>query len=221
MKRTLMVLTLALSLVVGGCASKAQTGALIGTAGGAAAGAAVGSAAGNTLVGALMGAAIGGAAGLLIGNYMDQQAAELEEELEGVTVTRVGEGIKLTFASGLLFAVNKSDLTPTSQENLVALSRVLNKYPDTNVLIEGHTDADGAEDYNQQLSERRASSVKAFLAAQSVSAPRMTTMGYGESQPVADNATTQGKAQNRRVEVAIMANEELKKKMEKQAATKG
>ncbi len=215
----ILSLSLVLILLLGslGCASKTETGAAVGAGTGAAAGALIGAATGNTVVGALIGAAVGGTAGAIIGNYMDRQAAELEADLEGATITRVGEGIKITFDSGLLFEVNKSDVNAVSQHNLANLAVILNKYDDTNVLIEGHTDADGTEEYNQKLSERRAVAVRSFLATQSVYAARMTTMGYGESQPVADNDSAAGKAQNRRVEVGIMANDKLKKAAEKQA----
>ena len=191
--------------------NRAQNGAIIGGAGGAAAGAVIGKQFGNTAVGAILGAAVGGTAGAVIGNYMDKQAEEIEHDLEGVTVERVGEGIKLTFDSGLLFASNKSDLQPVAQQNLQKLAGILNKYPDTNVLIEGHTDSDGSEAHNQELSDRRANTVSYYLAQNNVSGSRMTTFGYGESQPIGDNSTMAGKAANRRVEVAIMANDKLKK----------
>jgi outer membrane protein OmpA-like peptidoglycan-associated protein len=195
------------------CASmnKAEKGAVIGGASGAVVGGVIGHAAGNTAVGAILGAAVGGAAGAVIGNYMDKQAEEMQRDLAGAKIERVGEGIKITFDSGLLFAVDKYDLQPAAQTNLTNLAKILNKYPDTNILIEGHTDSDGGESYNQTLSERRAGSVAHFLASQSVVSGRMNTMGYGETQPIADNSTAAGKAANRRVEVAVMANDKLKK----------
>ena len=195
--------------------SKAEKGAAIGAGAGAAAGAVIGNQSGNTAVGAILGAAIGGAAGGLIGTYMDKQAEELREDLKGATVTRVGEGIKITFDSGILFAVNSSELTETSRQNLLELSETLKKYEDTNILIEGHTDSTGEDDYNQKLSERRATSVSSFLKSNGVAGTRITTVGYGESQPVASNETEAGKAQNRRVEVAIFANEKLKRAAER------
>jgi outer membrane protein OmpA-like peptidoglycan-associated protein len=201
-----------------GCASMSKTekGAVIGAGTGAVVGGVIGNQAGNTAVGAILGAAIGGAAGAAIGNYMDKQAEEMERDLEGATITRVGEGIKVTFDSGLLFDVNKADLQYNAQQNLTNLSVILNKYEDTNILIEGHTDSDGSEEYNQTLSERRSTSVSAYLAKNSVGSPRMTTIGYGETQPVADNSTSTGKQANRRVEVAIMANDKLRDTAEKQ-----
>jgi outer membrane protein OmpA-like peptidoglycan-associated protein len=211
----------ALLLIVGplGCASMSNTekGAIIGGASGAAVGGVIGHAAGNTAVGAILGAAIGGAGGAVIGSYMDKQAKELEQDLAGARIERVGEGIKITFQSGLLFDVAKSDLRSDAQVNLANLAKILNKYPDTNILIEGHTDSDGSVDYNQTLSERRAQAVSHYLASQSVASGRMSNVGNGENQPIADNGTTDGKQLNRRVEVAIMANEKLKKAAQDQA----
>jgi outer membrane protein OmpA-like peptidoglycan-associated protein len=202
-------------LVIGlsGCASMSKTGqgAIIGGAAGTVLGGVIGRAAGNTLVGAIIGGAVGGAAGAIIGSYMDKQAAEIRKDIAGAKVERVGEGIKITFDSGLLFDVDRYDLRPVSQENLAKLAVILNKYPDTNILIEGHTDSSGADDYNLRLSQSRAQSVSSYLALQKVLSTRFTTQGYGESQPIADNATAAGKQQNRRVDVAIMANDKLKK----------
>jgi outer membrane protein OmpA-like peptidoglycan-associated protein len=149
---------------------------------------------------------------------MDEQAAEMERDLEGAKVERVGEGIKITFASGILFDVNKSDLRAEAQANITDLAEILRKYDDTNILIEGHTDSDGTEEYNMSLSERRARAVSNYLAQREVDARRMTVTWYGESQPVADNSTPEGKQANRRVEIAIMANEELKKAAREEAA---
>lgn len=195
--------------------SKATKGAIIGTAGGAAAGAAIGSASGNTATGAIIGAAVGGTAGYFIGRYMDKQAAELKKDLEGADVERVGEGIKITFHQGIQFAVNSSELTASSKTNLQDLAKTLNKYEDTNILIEGHTDSTGKHDYNMTLSEKRAASVSNYLKTLGVTGVRLTTVGYGPDQPVADNATEAGRKENRRVEVAIFANDKLKKKAEK------
>jgi outer membrane protein OmpA-like peptidoglycan-associated protein len=195
------------------CASmnKTEQGALIGAGGGAVVGGIVGKLAGNTLLGALIGAAVGGAAGAYIGNYMDRQAAEIRRDLEGARVDRIGEGIKITFESGLLFDVDKSDLRTVSRDNLAKLAVILNKYGDTNVLIEGHTDSTGADDYNLRLSRERAQSVSYFLATLQVTGSRINTQGYGESQPIASNDSTEGRQANRRVDVAIMANDKLKK----------
>jgi outer membrane protein OmpA-like peptidoglycan-associated protein len=200
-----------------GCGwNKKEKGAAIGAAAGAVVGGVIGNKAGNTAVGAILGAAIGGAAGAYIGNYMDKQAAEIERDLEGATVERVGEGIKITFDSGILFDVNKSDLRSVAQTNLEKLAVILNKYPDTDILVEGHTDSDGTAEYNRELSVRRANSVSIYLTGQQVAGNRFTIMGYGEDQPVASNETVEGKQANRRVEIAIFANDKLKGVAEKQ-----
>lgn len=214
-----LVLTLigGLVLLPTGCATNKGTGAIIGAGSGAVIGGVIGDRAGNTAVGAILGAAIGGAAGAWIGDYMDKQAAEIDRDLEGATVERVGEGIKITFDSGILFASNQATLQTEAQSNLTRLAEILQKYSDTNVLIEGHTDSQGAEDYNLELSRRRAQSVENYLAQQNVDATRFKLMGYGEGQPVADNATPAGRQANRRVEIAIMANDKLKKRAEAQA----
>ena len=214
MKRVVCCLVLAALLATPLACShmtKAEKGAAIGGAAGGVLGAVIGKQAGNTAVGAILGAAVGGATGAVIGHYMDEQAAEIQRDLDGAKVERVGEGIKVTFASGILFDVDKFDLRPEAKDNVTKLAAILNKYPDTNILIEGHTDSDGTEEYNQKLSERRAAAVSFFLAQNSVASSRVSTMGYGETQPVADNSTVEGKQANRRVEVAIMANEKLKK----------
>jgi outer membrane protein OmpA-like peptidoglycan-associated protein len=191
--------------------SRTQKGGAIGAAGGAVVGGLIGKAAGSTIIGAIIGAAVGGAAGAYIGNYMDKQAAEMRRDLEGAKVERIGEGIKITFDSGLLFDVDKAALRDTSQVNLQDLARILNKYPDTNILIEGHTDSTGADDYNLALSKRRAESVAHYLAQLEVKANRFSIMGYGEEQPIATNDTAEGRQQNRRVDLAVMANDKLKK----------
>jgi outer membrane protein OmpA-like peptidoglycan-associated protein len=210
-------LLLALCLVFGSCKnmSKSQKGTYIGAAGGAAAGAAIGKAAGNTAMGAILGAVVGGAAGYGIGRYMDKQAEELRKDLEGAEITRVGEGIKITFRDGIQFALNSADLTESDKTNLNDLAQTLNKYDDTNILIEGHTDATGTHEYNMSLSEKRAEAVADYLEGLNVATKRITTEGYGPDQPVADNTSDYGRQQNRRVEVAIFANDKLKKKAEK------
>jgi outer membrane protein OmpA-like peptidoglycan-associated protein len=195
--------------------SKSQKGTYIGAAGGAAAGAAIGKAAGNTAMGAILGAVVGGAAGYGIGRYMDKQAEELRKDLEGAEITRVGEGIKITFRDGIQFALNSAELSETSKTNLADLAGTLNKYKDTNVLIEGHTDITGTREHNLKLSERRAEAVSDYLETLGVAGKRVTMEGYGPDQPVADNTSDYGRQQNRRVEVAIFANDKLKKKAEK------
>lgn len=220
LSKRLALTLLLLIIALGSCKttkkpSKAAKGAVVGTVGGALAGAAIGKATGNTARGAIIGAAVGGTAGYFIGRYMDKQAAELKKDLEGAKVERVGEGIKITFNKGIEFAVNSSELTASSKTNLQDLAKVLNKYEDTNILIEGHTDSTGKQDYNQALSEKRAASVSNYLLSLNVSQARVSNVGYGPDQPVADNATEAGRQKNRRVEVAIFANDKLKRKAEK------
>jgi outer membrane protein OmpA-like peptidoglycan-associated protein len=214
MKRLLIGL-LVLSVVAwsAGCASmnRTQKGGVIGAAGGAVAGGLIGRAAGNTVLGAILGAAVGGAAGAYIGHYMDKQAEEMRQDLQGARVERVGEGIRITFDSGLLFDVDKYDLREQSRQNLSRLADVLNRYPDTNVLIEGHTDSTGSREHNVTLSERRANSVAHYLAQLNVRSGRFSVMGYGPDQPVASNETSEGRQQNRRVDLAVIANEKLKR----------
>jgi outer membrane protein OmpA-like peptidoglycan-associated protein len=214
MKKIVAVVLIVL-LIVGtiGCAgwSRKQKGAAAGAAAGGVIGGIIGKKAGNTAVGAILGAAIGGAAGAYIGDYMDKQAAEIERDIQGATVERVGEGIKITFDSGLLFDVDKATLKHKSRAELADLAVILNKYEDTDILLEGHTDATGSEEYNLELSRKRAQSVANQLATEGVNATRFTIMGYGELQPIADNETDAGRALNRRVEVAIYANDKLKK----------
>jgi len=212
MKGVRGAVVLALVIAVAGCGKWKRTamGTAIGAGAGGAAGALIGHAAGNTAVGAIMGAAVGGAAGAAIGNYMDRQAAEMQRDLEGATVERVGEGIKITFASGILFPTNSADVQPAARENVQKLAGILNKYKDTKVLVEGHTDSTGTAQYNQGLSERRAASVASVAEGFGVQANRFQTVGYGFSQPVALNDTPEHKALNRRVEIAVFANERLK-----------
>lgn len=194
--------------------SKTAKGTTIGAGAGALAGAIIGKAAGNTTTGAIVGAAVGGATGAAIGNYMDRQARELEEDLENATVERVGEGIKITFDSGILFDTESYALKEASKEDIANLAEVLNKYEDTNIMFGGHTDSRGTEEYNQELSENRAKSVAEYAAFTGVDPERMTIVGYGEDQPIASNETEAGRQQNRRVEIAIWANEELKEAAE-------
>ena len=178
--RFVSAVALATVLVFGtySCATKTQTGAVVGAGAGAVVGGAIGHAAGNTAAGAIIGAAVGGAAGAIIGHYMDEQAEEMEQDIEGATIERIGEGIKITFDSGIMFDVSKAALRPEAQTNLTQLAEVLNKYDDTDVLIEGHTDSDGTEEHNLELSRQRAQSVSNFLAGLQVDATRFTIMGW-------------------------------------------
>jgi outer membrane protein OmpA-like peptidoglycan-associated protein len=206
-----VLLTFAVSLLSCASMKRRDKGAIIGAGTGAVIGGVIGDKAGNTAAGAIIGAAVGGAAGAYIGNYMDKQAEEMERDIKGAKIERVGEGIKITFASGILFDVGKSAVKPDAQTNLQNLSTILNKYEDTEILVEGHTDATGSEDSNMDLSLRRAQSVSNYLQTQQVMPTRLHIQGYGETQPIASNETAEGRQQNRRVEIAIFANDKLKK----------
>ncbi|MCJ7579188.1 MAG: OmpA family protein [Candidatus Aminicenantes bacterium] len=162
-------------------------------------------------------AAVGGAAGAYIGSYMDKQAAEMQRDLKGAEVQRIGEGIKITFDSGILFDIDKSDLRPVSRTNLAELAKILNKYPDTNILIEGHTDETGSDDHNMTLSKDRAQSVALNLATLEVESARFSITGYGETQPIVMNDTPEGRQKNRWVDIAVLANDKLKKAAQKKA----
>ncbi|HZX73295.1 MAG TPA: OmpA family protein [Cyclobacteriaceae bacterium] len=211
-----LLMVVIISQILSGCnATNTTKGGAIGAGTGAAIGGVIGHQSGNTAVGAIIGAAVGGATGALIGRHMDKQAEELQADLKGAKVTRVGEGILITFDSGLLFPLNSSTLSATTKENLTDLSKTLNKYEDTNVLIEGHTDSSGEDAYNTTLSNKRAAAVEDFLVGEGVKSSRTTTKGYGESQPISSNDTEAGRRDNRRVEVAIYANKEMKKAAEK------
>jgi outer membrane protein OmpA-like peptidoglycan-associated protein len=207
------------ALMVSGCSkmNKAQKGVLIGAGAGGAVGAGVGKAAGNTALGAIIGAAVGGATGGIIGREMDKQADEIEN-IPGAEVKRVGEGINVTFESGVLFAVNESTITPSAQAKIKDLAAVLNKYPETYILIEGHTDNSGSDAYNMTLSKQRATAVADYLKGQQIQSQRLKTAWYGESQPKASNDTESGKTENRRVEFAIYANEKMVEQAKKEAA---
>jgi outer membrane protein OmpA-like peptidoglycan-associated protein len=208
----IVILALIVGQIMIGCnASNTTKGGAIGAGAGGAIGGIIGHKSDNTVVGAIIGAAVGGTAGALIGRHMDKQAEELKRDLEGAQVERVGEGILITFNSGLVFETNSSTLSATTKSNLDDLAKTLKKYDDTNILIEGHTDNVGEDKYNQSLSERRAASVKDYLTAQGVADSRTQTKGYGEGQPISTNDTETGKQQNRRVEVAIYANKEMKR----------
>ncbi|MDB4293634.1 OmpA family protein [Maribacter sp.] len=224
--KKLIYLFMAMTLVVG-CnatknANKTQKGAVIGAAGGALIGGVLGNnigKGGNTVLGAIIGAAVGGAAGGYIGNRMDKQAQRIEEEIPGAVVTRVGEGINVTFTedAGVYFDTNKSNVKGTSATTLDKLAGIFKEYPKSYILVEGHTDSAGADAYNETLSEQRAKSVTSYLTSKGLDSGRFTTKWYGEAQPIGDNETKEGKAQNRRVELAIIADEELKKEAKAKA----
>jgi outer membrane protein OmpA-like peptidoglycan-associated protein len=210
-----VVVASAFAMVLSGCSSltPAQRGAVIGGGAGAVVGGVIGKATGSTARGAILGAAVGGAAGAIIGQQMDEQAEVLEEELPGATVQRIGEGIAVTFDSGILFDFDSFALRPEARENLANLAESLEEYADSEVLIVGHTDATGSEDYNQRLSENRAGAAKSFLVEQGIDAVRVEAEGKGEMEPIASNEDEMGQQENRRVEVAIFASEEYRKRL--------
>jgi outer membrane protein OmpA-like peptidoglycan-associated protein len=190
--------------------NKTQRGAAIGAGSGAVVGGVIGRKSGNTALGAILGATVGGAAGAVIGRRMDRQAEEMKRELPGATVERVGEGIKITFGSDILFDVNKADLKEATKRQLSEFAQTLNKYEDTEVVIEGHADATGPDDYNLKLSKQRADAVADYLKSLGGKSSRLDEKGYGEAQPVADNNTEAGRSKNRRVDIAVFANEKMK-----------
>ena len=198
--------------------NKTQRGAAIGAVGGAVLGGVIGNnvgKGGKGAMGAIIGGVVGGVAGGIIGNKMDKQAREIDTALPGADVERVGEGIKLTLKENAVrFNVNKSSLTSTAQANLDKLVPVFKEYADTNIQIFGYTDADGTDEYNLGLSRDRAASVRTYLISKGLSASRFTTTGMGEADPIATNETADGKSQNRRVEFAITANEQMIKDAE-------
>ncbi|GAB3009048.1 OmpA family protein [Niabella terrae] len=209
-------------LLLAGCDSmnRTQKGAAIGVGGGAAVGAVIGKATGNTAMGAIIGAAVGGTAGAIIGKKMDKQAEEIKQEVPGAKVERVEEGIVVEFSSAVLFGFDQATLTAQSQSTLDDLVTILNKYPDTDVEIQGHTDNTGTAKYNQGLSERRASVVSNYLSGHGIGLERLNTVGYGLNNPKYSNETAEGRAQNRRVEFLITANEKMKADAQKEAGTK-
>jgi outer membrane protein OmpA-like peptidoglycan-associated protein len=218
--RTTLTLGLVLAMV-GGCASNKGKGALIGGAGGAAVGAGIGALAGGkkgAVVGGLVGAAAGAGTGAIIGHYMDKQEKELREQVQAANIERQGDELLVKFSSAILFDIGKANLKAQSQTDLTEFAEVLKKYPDTDLVIEGHTDSTGSKAINEKLSAARAQSVLDFLASKGVNTTRMQGRGFADTVPVGDNATVDGRAQNRRVQVKIAANEELKKKDAEAAA---
>jgi len=209
----------ALLLASAGCQTlnKKEQGAVIGAAGGAVVGGVVGHATGSTARGAIIGAAVGGAAGAIIGHQMDQKAKEIQQAVPGATVTRVGEGLVVTFESGLLFDFDSDQLREASKENLTNLANSLSKFGDSKMLLVGHTDNTGTESYNLDLSRRRASAVASYLISRGVPSARMSTSGRGETEPIAPNDNDADRQKNRRVEVAISAGDEMKAQAKAQA----
>jgi outer membrane protein OmpA-like peptidoglycan-associated protein len=197
--------------------NRSQKGAGIGVVGGGAIGAVVGKALGNTAMGAIIGAAVGGTAGAIIGNKMDKQAEEMKKVLGDAEVRRVGEGIVIEFKDKILFAFDRSDLSNAATANLDKLSNILKKYPDTNIEIIGHTDDKGTNKYNQNLSERRATSVSNYLKSIGIGSNRLTTKGMGETDPKVANDSEENRAENRRVEFVITANQKMVEDAKKEA----
>lgn len=191
--------------------NKTQRGAAIGAGSGAVIGGVVGRRSGNTVLGAILGATVGGAAGAVIGRRMDKQAEEMRKQLPNAQVERVGEGIKITFGSDILFDVDSYELKPETKRQLTEFAQTLNKYEDTDIRIEGHADATGSDAHNQKLSNRRAEAVGSFLQSQGIKTSRVDELGYGEAQPVADNTTEAGRRKNRRVDVAVFANKQMQR----------
>ncbi len=220
MKKITLPLMLATVLIISSCnTTRTQRGAMIGAGTGAAVGAVIGSASGNTGVGAAVGTVVGGTAGAIIGKQMDKQAAEIERQVPNAEVIH-NEGehsITVNFSSAVLFQTAKYNLSSQAKSTINDLATILKAYPDTDLVVEGHTDSQGADDYNQTLSENRAKSVSEYLKSLGISGKRITSIGYGESQPIADNATAEGREQNRRVTFKITPNEKMIQDAERQS----
>ncbi len=217
-RRGIVLILLPMLLTLPGCAwlrslSGTEKGAGAGAAAGAVIGGLIGKNNGSTAKGAILGAVVGGAAGAAIGHQMDKQAESLRQQLPDAEVKRVGEGIEVTFASGILFDVNSDRLQPAGEHDLDELASSLQQYNGTHVLLVGHTDSTGSADYNQRLSERRANSAKVRLMRDGLSGSRVDAVGRGEAEPVASNDTAAGRQANRRVEVAIFASKSMRNKM--------
>jgi outer membrane protein OmpA-like peptidoglycan-associated protein len=202
-----------------GCSSGAKKGAVIGGAVGAAGGAVIGNQGDRTKTGAVVGAAVGAATGAIIGDYMERQKRELEQ-VPGADVEREGDRLIVTFREAILFDFDSSVLKMAAQDKLQMMADVIVRYPDTDLIVIGHTDNIGTDAYNQRLSERRAGAVKEYLIAHDVRRARLTARGYGETSPVASNDSPEGRMLNRRVQVQIAANEDLRRKAEQEAASR-
>ncbi|RYY57665.1 MAG: OmpA family protein [Chitinophagaceae bacterium] len=217
--RNLGIGMIALAIMTSSCKSmnRTQKGAAVGTAGGAGIGAVIGKAAGNTALGAIIGATVGGVTGAVIGKKMDKQAEEIKNEVPGAKVERVDEGIVVEFSSAVLFGFDQSNLQTAATGTLNDLITVLNKYPDTNLEIQGHTDNTGSDAYNQTLSEKRASAVAGYLTSHGIKSSRIKTVGMSKNYPKYTNETPEGRSQNRRVEFLITANDKMKSDAEKES----
>lgn len=217
--RNLSLVLIAFAILGSGCKTmnRSQKGAVIGAAGGGVIGGVIGRSLGNTAMGAIVGAAVGGATGAIIGKKMDRQAEEMKKVLGDAEVKRVGEGIVIEFKDKVLFGFDRSDLSAQAQTNLDKLTNVLQKYPDTNIEILGHTDDKGSDDYNLGLSQRRATSVASYIKAKGISSGRVTTKGMGEADPKVSNDTEANRAENRRVEFVITANQKMVEEAKREA----
>jgi len=221
MKRILLPVAV-ICLLASGCSSthklsNQDKGVAIGAGSGAVVGGVIGHAAGNTGLGAIIGAAVGGVTGGVIGHHMDKQAEEIKNEVPGAKVERVGEGIVVEFSEAVLFGYDQSNLNAQAYRSLDKLTTILQKYPDTDLEIDGHTDSKGTESYNQTLSERRAQAVADYLISRGISSGRIRTVGMGERYPKYPNATEEGRAGNRRVEFQITANQRMKQDAAREA----
>ena len=235
LSRNLFLTAASAMMMISSCETVKKTsnrdkGIVVGAAAGAVLGGVIGNNVGNknnTALGAILGAAIGGAAGGIIGNKMDKQAEKIKTELPGAKVERVGEGIDVTFdennpdgtKAGVYFETNKYNISNNSKLALDKLQKIFLEYPETNILIEGHTDDVGTDTYNLGLSQRRADAVGNYLKAAGISSARLITRWYGESQPKVPNDSDANRALNRRVQFVITANDKMKAEA-KQEATK-
>ncbi len=218
--KNILIVLLAV-VILSGCdaiqnANNTQKGATIGTTAGAVLGAVIGNNVGNkenSVLGAVIGGVVGGVAGGVIGKKMDKQAQKIEEEIPGAEVTRVGEGIDVVFdeSSGVYFDTGKYNINAKSKVTLNKLIGIFKEFPDTNIIVEGHTDSSGNDASNLILSKNRANAVTNYLVSQGLNSSRFTTYWHGETMPKYDNTTKEGRAKNRRVQLGIVANEAMKK----------
>lgn len=212
MKKVIVFVVLC-AIIIASCKSmnNTQKGTGIGATAGAVAGALIFK---NTAAGAIIGAAVGGGAGYAIGRSMDKQAKDIKAAVPDAEVTRVGEGIQMTFSSSLLFKINSAELSTEAKTDLDKLADVFVQYPETNILVEGHTDDTGSDDFNMQLSEKRANSVAGYMEGKGLPSSRFIVKWYGETQPKYPNDSDSNRVKNRRVELAIYANDKMKKDAE-------
>ena len=212
-----------LAVLLASCATSTETGALAGGGGGALIGGGIGALAGGkkgALIGAALGGVTGGVSGALIGRYMDKQKEKLDRDLKSGYVEKVGNKLVVRFNSGILFDTDQAQIKPEAQKELAEFARVLREYPDTNLDILGYTDSSGSKEHNLKLSAERAQAVVDYLTSAQIERKRLVSQGLGEEQAAASNATKDGREKNRRVEIHIQANEELKKADAENAAAK-